>query len=87
MAAVCEQLDEFKTPYHLLISSFFGEQIMLATPLLQWYIKHGLVIINITVFIHYEPVPCFKEFTKKVADARRALMNGELAHLKVTHKS
>ena len=43
---------------------------MLATPVLQWYDEHGLVINSITEFICYEPVACFKDFTKEVANAR-----------------
>ena len=70
MTAVCKKLDEFKMPHRSLIGSFFRKQIMLATPLLQWYLKHGLVIKNITAFICYEPVLCFKEFTDEVANAR-----------------
>ena len=70
MAEVCSKLDEFKTPRRSLIGSFFGNQIILATPLIQWYLEHGLDIDNITVFIRYEPVPCFKTFAEKVANAR-----------------
>ena len=35
--------DILKQPRRALIASFYGEKIVLATPLLQWYLKHGLV--------------------------------------------
>ena len=72
MTPVCERLKEFKTPHRPLIGSFFGKQMMLETPLLQWYIYYCLVIRNVTSFICYEPVTCFKEFTKEIANARQA---------------
>ena len=72
MADLCNKLIEFKTPRHSLISSFFGHQIMLATPLLMWYDKHGLVIDSVTDFIRYKPVHFFKDFTEEVANARQA---------------
>ena len=66
-----EHLGEFKTPRRMLIGSYFGEQVMVATPLLQWYCTHGLIAENITAFVEYDPVPCFQNFTEEVANARR----------------
>ena len=37
-----------QTPRRSLIGSMFGENILLYTPLLQWYLKHGLIVMNIT---------------------------------------
>ena len=71
MKNVCQNLGEFKMPRRSLIGSYFGKQIMVATPLLQWYYKHGLVVDNITAFVRYEPIPCFSKFTKEVAATRR----------------
>ena len=31
-------------PCRLLIGSYFGNKIGLSTPLLKWYLEHGLVI-------------------------------------------
>ena len=36
-----------KTPRKSLIGSMFAERIMLATPLLKWYISHGLEVQHI----------------------------------------
>ena len=71
MKNICQNLGEFKTPQWLLIGSYFGEQIMVASPLFQWYYVHGLVIENIIAFVCYEPVPCFSKFTKEVTATHR----------------
>ena len=34
-------------PRRLLIGSYFGKKIGLSTPLLKWYLEHGLVITHI----------------------------------------
>ena len=36
-------------PRRLLIGSYFGKKIGLATPLLKWYLEHGLVITRIFI--------------------------------------
>ena len=59
-------------PRRSLISSFHGEQILLATPLLKWYLEHDLEVTKIYQVIEYTPVPCFKPFREAVSDARRA---------------
>ena len=87
MTDLCKKLDEFKTPCRLLISSFYGHQIMVATPLLHWYDKHGLVIDKITAFIRYEPVPCLKDFTKEIANTWRVTEESKLEQLKATYKN
>ena len=55
----------------MLIGSYFGEQVMVAMLLLQWYCTHGLIADNITAFVEYDPVPCFQKFTEEEANARR----------------
>ena len=75
MKNVCQNLGEFKTPRRSLIGSYFGKQIMVASPLIKWYCAHGLIVNNITSFVRYEPIPCFAKFATEVADARRAADN------------
>ena len=55
----------------MLIGSYFGEQVMVASPLLQWYCAHGLIVDNIIAFFQYDPIPCFQKFTQEVANARK----------------
>ena len=55
-----------------LIGSYFGKEILLYTPILKWYIKHGLKITKFHVGIEYTAATCFKKFADEVSDARRA---------------
>ena len=61
-----------KQPRRSLIGSMFGEKILLATPLLKWYLEHGLEVTRVYQVIEYTPNPCFKPFGDAVSDARRA---------------
>lgn len=54
-----------------LIGSNKGEKILLYTPLLKFYIKHGLEITKIHQIIEYESKKCFKQFMNDVSNARR----------------
>ena len=57
-------------PRRLLIGSYFGKKIGLATPLLKWYLEHGLVITRIYAVIKYIPYAALKDLTVQVAEAR-----------------
>ena len=59
-------------PRRTLIGSLRGDKIMLITPLVKWYLDHGLQITKVYEVIEYQPKSCFTEFGKKVVDARRA---------------
>ena len=59
-------------PRRSLIGSYFGGKILLATPLIKWYLAHGLEVTRIYQVVEYTPVPCFKPFGEAVSDARRA---------------
>lgn len=58
-------------PRRTLIGSYFGEKILLATPLVKWYLHHGLEISEIYTVVEYQPKTCFRDFGKTVSDARR----------------
>ena len=69
-----EYADEHKAlnqPRRSLVGSYFGKQLLFATPLLKWYLAHGLRVSNINLVIEYEPSPCFQAFGEKVSNARR----------------
>ena len=55
-----------------LISSLWGKKILLSTPLLRWYLEHGLVVRKIYEVIHYTPARCFEKFASEVSEARLA---------------
>ena len=78
-----EDMGEYMQEYHKnnkisfvkstkLIGSYFGKEILLYTPLLKWYLQHGLKITKFHVGIGYESNKCFKNFADEVSDARRA---------------
>lgn len=54
-----------------LISSFHGTKILLATPLIKWYLEHGIKVTKIYTLLQYQPQACFKEFGEMVSNARR----------------
>ena len=58
-------------PRRILIGSYFGKGILLSTPLLAWYLGHGLIVTDIQQIVEYEPQTCFKDFADSVTSARR----------------
>ena len=60
-----------KNPKRGLIGSMFGDNILLTTPLLKWYLDHGLVVTEIYEVIEYTPNRCFQTFADNVSNARR----------------
>ena len=71
MRQYAEENDIMSTPRRMLIGSYRGEKILLTTPLLRWYIAHGLVVDHVYQIIEYEPKPCFRHFGESVSTARR----------------
>ena len=62
-------------------------RLLLATPLLQWYIKHGLEVTHVYQVVEFTPMPCFNEFTQKVSKARRdGKQNSDLSTIASTMK-
>ena len=55
-----------------LIGSMFGKKILLITPLLKWYLEHGLVVTKIHQIVQFQPKRCFQRFANQVSDDRRA---------------
>ena len=55
-----------------LIGSLFGDRILLITPLIKWYLEHGLTVSKIYEVIQFKPIRCFKRFADGVSNDRRA---------------
>jgi hypothetical protein len=49
-----------------------SDKILLYTPLLKWYLEHGLEITKFYQAITYTPKQCFKGIADDIANARRA---------------
>ena len=71
MRQYAEEHKIMQQPRRMLISSYFGQKILLTTPLLQWYLAHGLKVTKIYQVMQYWPETCFEQFGKDVSDARR----------------
>ena len=72
MKAYAEEHNIMAQPRRSWIESMKGEKILLATPLLKWYLEHGLEVTKVQQVVEFTPVPCFKPFGDAVSDARRA---------------
>ena len=72
MRQYAEENDIMSAPRRMLVGSFHGIKLLLATPLLRWYLAHGLVVDRVYQIIEYEPKPCFQNFGDSVSAARRA---------------
>ena len=72
MRQYAEEHDILSKPRVMLVGSFRGVKILLTTPLLRWYLAHGLVVDRVYQVIEYEPNPSFRRFGESVSAARRA---------------
>lgn len=58
-------------PRRLLVGGMCARQLLIATPLLGWYINHGLGITKIYQTVEYTPQKCFKNFVRDISHAQR----------------
>ena len=75
MRQYAEENDIMSTPRRMLVGIFHGIKLLLATPLLRWYLAHGLVVDRVYQIVEYSPKPCFRDFGESVSTARR---NGDV---------
>lgn len=55
----------------LLVGGMSAERILLATPLLKWYLDHGLQVTRVYQCVEFTGKACFKDFQDCVSEARR----------------
>jgi G:T-mismatch repair DNA endonuclease (very short patch repair protein) len=72
MKTFCEENDLMTKPRRALIQSFKGDKILLATPLLKWYLSKGLIVTHVYEIYEWSGQPCFKWFVDYVSESRRA---------------
>ena len=58
-------------PRKTLVAGMSAEKILLATPLLKFYIEHGLIVNNIYTVIEFTGKQCFRKFIEGIANDRR----------------
>ena len=71
MKTYAEERNVMNQPRKCLIGSMFGEKIMVISPLLKWYVEHGLKVTQIHQVVEYTPAACFQKFGDNISDARR----------------
>ena len=59
------------TPRRMFTASYRSDKILIATPLLQWYLDHGLEVTHVYQVIEYDTIPCFRRFGDAVSTDRR----------------
>ena len=57
-------------PRRALIGSYWANRILLATPLLQFYLEQGLVVTHIYRAIQWKADPCFERFGEFVSSSQ-----------------
>ena len=48
-----------------------ARQVLLATPLLRWYLNHGMTVTKVYQVVEFQSQRCFRDFVREVSDARR----------------
>jgi hypothetical protein len=71
MQTHCIENELSQKPRRLLLGGMKAERIVLITPLIRWYLRHGLRITKIYEAVEYTPLQCFKGFVEQVTEARR----------------
>ena len=71
MRRYAEKHNIMATPRRMLMGSYRGDKILLATPLLRLYMDHGIKVKHVYQVVEYDPVPCFRRFGDAVSTARR----------------
>ena len=49
-------------PRRLLVGGMRPQQLLIAIPLLRWYVKHGSEVTKIYQTMEYNPHKCFRNF-------------------------
>ena len=71
MKRFAEENECMPRPRRALIGSYRGDKILLATPLLQFYLEQGLVVTKVYQAVEWIAKPCFRGFGDFVSNARR----------------
>ena len=72
MKTYARQMGISKKSTRSLVSSNRGERQFIATPLLQWYLQHGLEVSKVYKVVQLTPRKAFSDFAKEVSSARLA---------------
>ena len=88
MQAYAKSIGRTKGVERSLISSMFGDELIILTTLFKRYIQMGLVCTGMEWVLEYNPQPAFKWFVDKVSDdRRRADLDPDMAIIGETSKT
>ena len=59
-----------KQPKETVIQTYHGDQVVLLTAMVQFYMEHNIKVQNITKFVQFEAGCALKPFTEKVTSMR-----------------
>lgn len=76
----------YKLPQKTLIQCYNGSQLLLFTPMIQFYMEIGLVITNVTRFIQYRPAIIFEKFVEKITSGRISAKKSGNESLELAYK-
>lgn len=71
MKQYAEKMGLSQKPRRQLVGGMKARKILLATPLLKWYLDHGMVVDRVHQVVEFLPQRCFKQFADDVSNARR----------------
>ena len=72
MQRYVEEMSMGQNPRVLLVGGMSAQEILVATPLLRWYLQHGIVVTKIHQVVEYQQKRCFKGVVQGITEARRA---------------
>ena len=72
MQRYVEEMGMGKTPRVLLVGGMSAQEILIATPLLRWYLQQGIVVTKIHQVVECQQKRCFKGLARDVTAVRRA---------------
>ena len=72
MQRYVEEMGMGKNPKVLLVGGMSAQEILIATPLLRWYLQHGIEVTNIYQVVEYQQKRCFNGLAQSITEARRA---------------
>ena len=71
MKGIAQEQGLLKKPEKFLISSYFGEKILLSTNLCKFYLEMGLQISKVHEFVEFYPQRCFSALADQIVQDRR----------------
>ena len=76
-----------KLPVETVVQTFNGEQLLLFTPLIRFYMDLGLEISNITMFVQYRPGVILGDFVDQITEGRIKALEEKNSQLALTYKT